>query len=222
MSISSGRGQSRGTQMGLSPSRWTGRHGQPSVAIESASVCCTRWAVRASLAVLKKVDSTVEESAYPISIAPQYLIDGEIKPVAPFDNMRAVSYEVTSGVEAEVRFEGEVFEMGGSTQLDRCLLQNLRHTVEPALSGGGRCRHENLSTNYLNPQNRGRIKSRDARRSDSTAYLGDRIYRLPTTPPHRVGRCLSRRTAQHRGIGTPQTTQPFTSASGYRFDTTRL
>lgn len=60
---------------------------------------------------IEKVDGTVEESAYPISIAPQYLIDGEIKPVAPFNNMRAVSYEVTAGVEAEVRFEGEIFEM---------------------------------------------------------------------------------------------------------------
>ena len=60
---------------------------------------------------IEKVDGTVEESAYPISIAPQYLIDGEIKPVAPFNNMRAVSYEITAGVEAEVRFEGEIFEM---------------------------------------------------------------------------------------------------------------
>ena len=60
---------------------------------------------------IEKVDGTVEESAYPTSIAPQYLIDGEIKPVAPFNNMRAVRYEVTAGVEAEVRFEGEIFEM---------------------------------------------------------------------------------------------------------------
>ena len=60
---------------------------------------------------IEKVDGTVEESAYPIPIAPQYLIDGEIKPVAPFNNMRAVRYEVTSGVEAEVRFDGEIFEM---------------------------------------------------------------------------------------------------------------
>ena len=60
---------------------------------------------------IEKVDGAVEESAYPISIAPQHLIDGEIKPVAPFNNMRAVSYEVTAGVEAEVRFEGEIFEM---------------------------------------------------------------------------------------------------------------
>ena len=110
-SISSGRGQSQGTQMGPSPSRWTGRHDQPSVATESASVCCTRWAVQGVPCRIEKVDGAVEESAYPISIAPQHLIDGEIKPVAPFNNMRAVSYEVTAGVEAEVRFEGEVFEM---------------------------------------------------------------------------------------------------------------
>ena len=60
---------------------------------------------------IEKVDGTIEESAYPVAIAPQHLIDGEIKPVAPFNNMRAVRYEVTSGVEAEVRFEGEIFEM---------------------------------------------------------------------------------------------------------------
>ena len=60
---------------------------------------------------IEKVDETVVESAYPIAIAPQHIIDGEIKPVAPFNNMRAVSYEVTSGIEAEVRFEGEIFEM---------------------------------------------------------------------------------------------------------------
>ena len=60
---------------------------------------------------IEQVDGTVEESVYPISIAPQHLIDGEIKPVAPFNNMRGVSYEVTAGVEAAVRFEGEVFEM---------------------------------------------------------------------------------------------------------------
>ena len=60
---------------------------------------------------IEKVDGAVEESTYPISIAPQHLIDGEIKPVAPFNNMRAVRYEVTSGVEAEVRFEGEIYEM---------------------------------------------------------------------------------------------------------------
>lgn len=60
---------------------------------------------------IEKVDGTVEESAYPITIAPQHLIDGEIKPVTPFNNMRAVKYEVTPGVEAEVRFEGEIFEM---------------------------------------------------------------------------------------------------------------
>ena len=60
---------------------------------------------------IEKVDGTIEESAYPVAIAPQHLIDGEIKPVAPFNNMRGVRYEVTAGVEAEVRFDGEIFEM---------------------------------------------------------------------------------------------------------------
>ena len=60
---------------------------------------------------IEKVDGAVEESIYPTSIAPQLLVDGEIKPVAPFNNMRAVRYEVISGMEAEVRFEGEIFEM---------------------------------------------------------------------------------------------------------------
>ena len=60
---------------------------------------------------IEKVDGAVEESAFPVTIAPQLLVDGEIKPVAPFNNMRSVRYEVTSGVEAEVRFEGEIFEM---------------------------------------------------------------------------------------------------------------
>ena len=60
---------------------------------------------------IEKVDGAVEESAFPITIAPQLLIDGEIKPVTPFNNMRSVRYEVTSGVEAEVRFDGEIFEM---------------------------------------------------------------------------------------------------------------
>ena len=54
MSISSGGEQLRGMQMGLSSSRWTGRHGQPSVATVSAFVCCTRWAVQAFLAVLRR------------------------------------------------------------------------------------------------------------------------------------------------------------------------
>ena len=60
---------------------------------------------------IEKVDGAVEESAFPITIAPQLLIDGEIKPVTPFNDMRSVRYEATSGVEAEVRFEGEIFEM---------------------------------------------------------------------------------------------------------------
>jgi len=39
------------------------------------------------------------------------VVDGTIKPVAPFDEMRAVSHQVSPGVWLRVAFEGEVFEM---------------------------------------------------------------------------------------------------------------
>ena len=48
------QGTITGDKMGPSPSRWTERHFPPSVATASASVCCTRWAVLVSLAVLRR------------------------------------------------------------------------------------------------------------------------------------------------------------------------
>ncbi len=60
---------------------------------------------------IEHVDGQVEESAFPNFIAPQRIIDGTVKPVAPFEEMRAVSYEVAPGVWADVRFEGDIFEM---------------------------------------------------------------------------------------------------------------
>jgi D-apionolactonase len=59
---------------------------------------------------IEHVDGTVEESVFPVYIAPQLVIDGLIKPVAPFEEMAALTHEVTPGVWAEVRFEGEIFE----------------------------------------------------------------------------------------------------------------
>jgi D-apionolactonase len=56
------------------------------------------------------VDGTTEESHFPVHIAPQLVIDGLIKPVHPFEEMRALAHEVTPGVWAEVRFVGEIFE----------------------------------------------------------------------------------------------------------------
>jgi hypothetical protein len=60
---------------------------------------------------IEKVDGNVIESAFPKHIAPQHVVDGIIKPVAPFDEMQAVSHQVKPGVWLRVAFEGEVFEM---------------------------------------------------------------------------------------------------------------
>ncbi len=53
------------------------------------------------LCVVEKVDGTIEQDDFP-----HY-----IKPHQPFTDMRAISHEVLPGLRAEVRFEGDVFEM---------------------------------------------------------------------------------------------------------------
>lgn len=50
---------------------------------------------------VEKVDGTTERGAFPDSISPHQ----------PFFNMRAISHTVAPGVTAEVRFEGDTFEM---------------------------------------------------------------------------------------------------------------
>ncbi|MEZ4733413.1 MAG: hypothetical protein R3E79_40475 [Caldilineaceae bacterium] len=62
-------------------------------------------------AQIEHVDGASEESVFPLHIAPQHVINGEIKPVAPFHEMQAVAHEIVPGVWAEVRFRGEIFEM---------------------------------------------------------------------------------------------------------------
>ncbi|MBX3014086.1 MAG: hypothetical protein KF832_21375 [Caldilineaceae bacterium] len=62
-------------------------------------------------AQIEHVDGTSEESRFPVHIAPQHVINGEIKPVAPFQEMQAVAHEIVPGVWAEVRFQGEIFEL---------------------------------------------------------------------------------------------------------------
>ncbi len=68
-------------------------------------------AIAGATAQIEHVDGSTEESVFPIHIAPQHVINGEIKPVAPFNEMRAVAHEIVPGVWAEVRFDGEIFEM---------------------------------------------------------------------------------------------------------------
>lgn len=63
-----------------------------------------------ALTRIEHVDGSVEESIFPVQIAPQLVLDGLIKPVAPFAEMAALTHEVTPGVWAIVRFAGEIFE----------------------------------------------------------------------------------------------------------------
>ncbi|MDX2140179.1 MAG: hypothetical protein SF123_18975 [Chloroflexota bacterium] len=60
---------------------------------------------------VEHVDGSVEEATFPTHIFPQYIVDGIIKPVFPFNEMRALSHEVMPGVWAELRLEGDIFEM---------------------------------------------------------------------------------------------------------------
>lgn len=60
---------------------------------------------------IEHVDNTVDESVFPRYIAPQLVIDGKIRPVSPFEEMRAMTYPVAPGLDAEIRFEGDIFEM---------------------------------------------------------------------------------------------------------------
>ena len=68
-------------------------------------------AIAGAPARIEHVDGTTEVNAFPIHIAPQFVIDGEIKPVAPFNEMAAVAHEVQPGVWAQIRFAGDIFEM---------------------------------------------------------------------------------------------------------------
>ena len=60
---------------------------------------------------IEHVSGAFEKSSFPKFIAPQRIIDGKPSPVEPFSNMRALVYQVVPNVLAEVRFEGENFEM---------------------------------------------------------------------------------------------------------------
>ena len=60
---------------------------------------------------IEHVDGTIETTRFPHYIAPQALVDGIIHPVYPFADLRAMAHEVQPGVWADVRFEGESFEM---------------------------------------------------------------------------------------------------------------
>ena len=60
---------------------------------------------------IEHVDGTIEQTTFPKFIAPQLIINDKPSPVEPFSNMRALVYQVKPNLLAEVRFEGENFEM---------------------------------------------------------------------------------------------------------------
>lgn len=60
---------------------------------------------------IKHVDGSIDETQFPVFIAPQEIVDGRIKPVSPFAEMRLLSHEVTPGVWADLYMEGDIFEL---------------------------------------------------------------------------------------------------------------
>jgi hypothetical protein len=60
---------------------------------------------------IEHIDGTVDEKDFPVQIGPQLIIDGTVKPVSPFDEMRRMSYPIHSGLQAEIGFTGDIFEM---------------------------------------------------------------------------------------------------------------
>lgn len=62
-------------------------------------------------AKIEHVDGSIEEAPFPTHIARQIVKDGHPWPVAPFENMRALTHHVQPDLWAEVRFAGDVFEM---------------------------------------------------------------------------------------------------------------
>ena len=67
-------------------------------------------AVAGAPARIEHTDGRTEASVFPTQIAPQLVVNGEIKPMIPFNEMRAVAHPVTPGLWAEVRFSGDIFE----------------------------------------------------------------------------------------------------------------
>lgn len=62
-------------------------------------------------AQIERVDGSVVEGVFPLLVAPQSIVGGRIEPHHPFSEMRAIVQEVAPGVRAEIRLEGETFEL---------------------------------------------------------------------------------------------------------------
>ena len=146
---------------------------------------------------IEKVDGAVEESAFPITIAPQLLIDGEIKPVTPFNNMRSVRYEVTSGVEAEVRFEGEIFEMEDQRNWTDASYKTYGTPLSqpfPVEVAAGTKISQRITLALKTQRDKSSTETQDTTAQPLTLEIssGD----SSTAPPNWVGRCFARRASQ--------------------------
>ncbi len=60
---------------------------------------------------IEHVDGSIEELPFPQTIGPQFIKNGHPWPVAPFENMRALSHQVSPDIWATVRCEGDIFEL---------------------------------------------------------------------------------------------------------------
>ena len=105
---------------------------------------------------IERVDGTVVDSRFPKRIAPQRIVGGQIKPVPGFDEMRAITCDIETGVRVRIAFEGDIFEMedqrnwtDGSYKTYCTPLrlpfpievkegERIRQTIALAVEGGGR------------------------------------------------------------------------------------
>ncbi len=68
-------------------------------------------AIAGAPARITHVDGQVESAIFPIHIAPQLVVDGQIKPVAPFQEMKALAHEIEPGRWCKITFAGDIFEL---------------------------------------------------------------------------------------------------------------
>ena len=99
---SSGKALSSATHRVQSPSSWTVRHARPSCGTVREFVLLHPMRECAGLPCrVEKVDGTVQLGEFPKYISPHQ----------PFIDVRAISHEVAPNLHADVRFDGDIFEM---------------------------------------------------------------------------------------------------------------
>ncbi len=138
--------------------------------------------IAGAAAQIEHVDGSTEESVFPVHIAPQHVINGEIKPVAPFNEMRAVAHEIVPGVWAEVRFDGEIFEMEDQRNWTDASYKTYGTPLRlpfPATVQAGTPIQQTVTIKLLNSQ-WSRANEGDAAGATAVAFtIGDKAQPLP-------------------------------------------